>query len=69
MFFNEFYFLHSTELPNLKGVGQIMEVWVSGSSGGELVVVVGEILGDVAYPPCGGGDDEESKGLHPNRHG
>lgn len=34
------------EFLNLKGVGQMIDVWVSGSSGGEFVVVVGEILGD-----------------------
>lgn len=41
-------FSHSSELPNLKGVGHIIDVCVSGSSGGEFVVVVGEIFGDVA---------------------
>lgn len=43
-----FFHFHSTEFPNLKGVGQMMEVWVSGSNGGEFVVVVGDIFGDVA---------------------
>lgn len=60
-------FSHSSELPNLKGVGHMIDVCVSGSSGGELVVVVGEIFGDVAY--TGGGDEEVKSEPHPKRHG
>lgn len=62
-------FSHSSELPNLKGVGHMIDVCVSGSSGGELVVV-GEIFGDVAYTPAvGGGDEEVKREPHPKRHG
>lgn len=39
---------HSALCGKRSGVGQMMVVCVSGSSGGEFVVVVGEIFGDDA---------------------